>query len=150
MSLQALGRRVDLRDDMAGGVFFGMCSSLGTIVAQPDIMYTVFDKHSLRSGERLEFALVGIREDALVSLPAGRTAAVYASDVRDMRCGEIEALLAERPLSFVPPPPYIGLIERRTGSLIGLECRSGPPGTYLRLASSDLGVSVQLRPPLLT
>ena len=89
MNLQALGRRVDLTQDKAGGAFFGMRSEAGAVHSQRDILYVAFSKSELAANQGIEFALVGIRDEALLAWPLGRSIAIFTSDVTPMTDAQI-------------------------------------------------------------
>jgi hypothetical protein len=147
--LQALGRRVDLIRDQAGGAFFGMRSSQGEVHPQRDILYVVFTKSDLGSSGSLEAALVGVWGDALIAWPLGGNPAVYASDLSDRTNEEIAMSVRDR-LSAEREPEFICLIERQVGALICIDCHGRRPSKYITLDYQGPQMNLTLRPEVMT
>ncbi len=149
MAMQAIGRRVNLPEGLAGGAFFGMRSTAGEIYPQSDILYLVFSKPALRDNRDHEFAIIGIRGEGLFAWPlATNDVAIYCTDVGSATDSELVRLIHERLPSLDVLPPFVCLVERDTGSVIAIDRRRGGPPKYVDLASSE-PFGVNLLPPVM-
>jgi hypothetical protein len=138
MAMQAMGRRTNMLADRAGGAFFGMRSTAGVVHPQSDILYMVFSKPGLRDHRGFEFALVGIRGEALFAWPLlTNNVAVYCTDVGSATNPDLERLIRDQLPSLDVLPPFVCLIERDVGAVVAVDRRRGAPPKYIARASTE-------------
>jgi hypothetical protein len=129
--LQALGRRVNLIHEKAGGAFFGLRSSSGMVVALQEIQFVVFSKQDLARDIGIESARIGIVGDALFAWPLERAVAIYVSDVS--KRSDEESFQAVDDYLENTKPPFYCLIERDVGASICIDCRNGLPSEFMTI-----------------
>jgi hypothetical protein len=138
MAMQAMGRRTSMLVDLAGGAFFGMRSTAGVVHPQSDILYMVFSKPTLRDHRGFEFAVVGIRGEALFAWPLlTNNVAVYCTDLGSATNAELERVIRDQLPSLDVLPPFVCLIERDVGAVVAVDRRRGAPPKYIARASTE-------------
>jgi hypothetical protein len=149
-SLQALGQRVDLTRDRAGGTFFGVHVEEHAVSPMQDMLYVLFKSATIRD-EIPRIAFVAIRGYVhLAWSTITNQYRAFVTDVRPVLDSEVRALL-DHELSLPPEPlvPYYGFIEREVGSMVFIECLRGTPHRSFEIAVKEGSYTLRLKSPLI-
>lgn len=153
MALQAMGQRVDLMKVQAGGTFFGMRLSSGTVVAQDDLIYQLFRRAHFGPPEQAPdtpiLLFAGIREGLLIAFSSlTGFHKVFVSHVTPLTDSEIDvlmkALFAEHHERFPFAAHFYGFVDRETGALVQVACPSGEPKRFLSTREGGLQITEEL------